>query len=176
MIALVLFGIAWLCLLWWIILRSYPRKQLTGLPSGEIVYCGIDEHKARILRAPKYSLSGIPDYVIKQDGEFIPIEIKSSTAPKKLYESDRMQVVAQALLVEAEFGKRPTRAIVQYPNRTYVVKIEPKYVSKLEEAIQLMKECNATGQIPDLYPSWYLCPTCPRTHCPKRTNKHTLSK
>jgi CRISPR-associated protein Cas4 len=176
MIELVLFGIAWLCLLWWIILCSSARKQLTGLPPGKIIYRGIDEHKARILRAPKYSLSGIPDYVIKQDDEFIPIEIKSSIAPKKLYDSDRMQVVAQALLVEAEFGKRPTRAFVQYPNRTFIIKIESKYVSKLEEAIQLMKRSKATGRIPDVYPSWYLCPTCPRTNCPKRTNKHILSK
>jgi CRISPR-associated protein Cas4 len=176
MIELVLFGIAWLCLLWWLILRFSARKQTKGLPLGEVVYRGINERNARILRAPKYSLSGIPDYVIKQHGEFIPIEIKSSTAPKKLYDSDRMQVVAQALLVEAEFGKRPTRAIVQYPNRTYIVKIESKYVSKLEEAIQIMKKSTATGQIPDLYPSWYLCPTCPMTSCPKRTNKHILSK
>jgi CRISPR-associated protein Cas4 len=169
MIGLVFIGAAFICFLLWLFLKFSAGSKSKKLLQGEIVYYGINNRNARILQAPQLHLSGVPDYIIKQDNEFIPVEIKSSLTPKKLYDSDRMQVVAQALLVEAEFGKRPTHGFVQYPNRTFVVKIEPKYVDKLEKALSIMRKAKEIGQIPNLYPAWYLCPTCQRTNCPKRT-------
>ena len=80
-----------------------------------------------------------------------------------------MQVVAQALLVEAEYGKLPTRGFVKYPNRTFAIKITSKYINKLEKALSIMRKAKATGFLPNLYPSWFYCPTCIRTNCPKRT-------
>ena len=169
MMSLVLFGAAFICLLLWLFIKSSARNKSKRLLKGEVVYSGIDNRNARILQAPRFHLSGIPDYIIKQNNEYIPVEIKSSSTPKKLYDSDRMQVVAQALLVEAEYGKRPTRGFVQYPNRTFTVKIQPKYINKLEQALCIMRKAKETGFIPNLYPSWYYCPTCLRTNCPKRT-------
>jgi CRISPR/Cas system-associated exonuclease Cas4 (RecB family) len=168
MIGLIFLGAAFICFLLWLFLKFSARSKSKKLLQGEIVYCGINNRNARILQAPLFHLSGIPDYIIKQNNKYIPVEIKSSTTPKKLYDSDRMQVVAQALLVEAEYGKLPTYGFVQYPNRTFTVKIKPKYINKLEQALSIMRKAKETGLIPKLYPSWYYCPTCQRTNCPKR--------
>lgn len=168
MISLVLLGAALISFLLWLFIKTSDRKKSEKLLQGEVIYKGINNRDARILKAPRFHLSGIPDYIIKQNNEYLPVEIKSSETPKKLYDSARMQVVAQALLVEAEYGKLPTCGFVQYPNRTFVVKITPKYINKLEQALSIMIKAKETGFIPNLYPSWYYCPTCLKTNCPKR--------
>ncbi|MBI4834600.1 MAG: hypothetical protein HY811_07270 [Planctomycetes bacterium] len=64
------------------------------MPAGEIVYKGISVKDAKMLSAPRYFIRGYPDYVIKQDENYIPVEIKSAAPPKKLYSSVRMQLIA----------------------------------------------------------------------------------
>jgi CRISPR/Cas system-associated exonuclease Cas4 (RecB family) len=167
MVGSILLTLAGLCLVLWFVFRLVIPRRVAGLPPGEVVYTG-NEKQAKLLRAPQYNLLGKPDYVVRQGKEFIPGELKSGTAPKKLHDSDRMQVIAQALLVEAEFGTRPAFAFVQYPGRTYKVNVRPQSIARLEEALLVMCEARETGTAPDVPPSWFYCPTCPRTACPKR--------
>jgi CRISPR-associated protein Cas4 len=167
MVGTVLLALAAVCLVLWLAFGFAVPRRVAGLPAGEVVYAG-HEKQAKLLRAPQYSLLGKPDYIVRQGKEYIPVELKSGTAPKKLYESDRMQVIAQALLVEAEFGTRPAYAFVQYPGRTYKVNVRPRSIARLEEALWVMREARETGTAPDVPPSWFLCPTCPCTECPKR--------
>jgi len=170
MVGPLLLALAAVCLVLWLVFRFGTPRRVAGLPPGEVVYAG-NERQAKLLHAPQYNLLGKPDYVVRQGKEFIPVELKSGTAPKKLYESDRMQVIAQALLVEAEFGTRPAFAFVQYPGRTYKVNVRPQGVARLEEALRVMREARETGTEPDVPPSWFFCPTCPRTECPKRVRR-----
>jgi CRISPR-associated exonuclease Cas4 len=135
-----------------------------------VVYAG-NARQVRLLTAPEHGLSGRPDYVIKQGEDLIPVELKSGAAPKKSYDSDRMQVIAQALLVEAEFGTRPAFGLVQYPGKTFRVSVRPQSVTRLLDAVRLMREARATGLMPDVPPSWFYCPTCTRTTCPKRAKQ-----
>ena len=79
-----------------------------------------------------------------------------------------MQVVSAALLVESEFGTRPDLGYVQYPGRIFTVKIGQKSVTTLLDAIRTMREAKQAGITPNVYPSWFLCPTCPRVECPRR--------
>jgi CRISPR-associated protein Cas4 len=167
MVGSVLLALATVCLVLWLVFGRGVTRRVVGLPPGEVVYTG-HEKQAKLLRAPQYNLSGKPDYVVRQGKEFTPVDLKSGAAPKKLYESDRMQVIAQALLVEAEFGTRPAYALVQYPGRTYKVSVRPQSVARLEEALEVMRLARETGTAPDVPPSWFYCPTCPRTGCPKR--------
>jgi CRISPR-associated protein Cas4 len=167
MIGSVLLALAAVCLVLWLVFGRGVTRRVAGLPPGEVVYAG-NEKQAKLLRAPQYNLLGKPDYVVRQGKEFVPVELKSGTAPKKLHDSDRMQVIAQALLVEAEFGTRPAFAFVQYPGRTYKVNVRPRSIARLEEALLVMREARETGTAPDVPPSWFYCPACPRTQCPKR--------
>jgi CRISPR-associated exonuclease Cas4 len=163
----VLLLLAALCLFVWVILRALVRRRVKGLPPGEVVYAG-NERQAKLLTAPRYNLVGKPDYIVKQGNEFVPVELKSGAAPKKLYESDRMQVIAQALLVESEFGRLPRFAYVRYPGRMYRVSVTPRSITRIDRALLVMQLARETDTMPDVPPSWFLCPTCPRTRCPKR--------
>ncbi len=159
------------CVLLWLLFgRGFGRRP-AGMPDGEVVYCGHREPGSRLLHAPNHHLAGKPDYIVKQGDEFTPVEVKSGPRPKKLYRSDRMQLTAQALLVEAEFGKRPARGYVLYPDRAFDVAIRPKDIDRLTEALQIMRKARETKRIPDAYPSWFLCPTCPNVRCPKRVKR-----
>lgn len=163
----VLLIIAALCVLLWLIFRLVIPRRVAGLPPGEVAYAG-NERRARLLRAPGYGLAGKPDYVVRQGKEFIPVELKSGIAPGKLHDSDRMQVIAQALLVEAEFGTLPSFAYVCYPGRTYKVNVRSQSIARLEKALGVMREARETGVMRDVPPAWFHCPTCPRTTCSKR--------
>jgi len=167
MVGSVLLALAVVCFVLWLIFWFRFPRRVAGLPPGEVVYAG-NERAAKLLRAPRYGLVGKPDYVVRQNREHVPVELKSGTPPKKLHDSDRMQVVAHALLVEAEFGARPTFALVQYLGRTYRVQVRPQSVARLEEALWVMREARETGTAPDVSPSWFFCPSCPRTECPRR--------
>ena len=167
MIGSILLALAAVCFVLWLVFGRWGPRRVAGLPPGEVVYAG-HERPAKLLRVSQYGLIGKPDYVVKQGREFTPVELKSGAAPRKLHESDRMQVIAQALLVEAEFGTRPTFCYVQYPGRTYKVSVRPQTVARLEEALEVMRLARETGTAPDVPPSWFYCPTCPRTGCPKR--------
>jgi CRISPR-associated exonuclease Cas4 len=132
------------------------------------VYSGIVPKERRVLHAPKYHLTGAPDYIIKQGDKYVPVEVKSGRVPKSLHDSVRMQVISAALLVESEFGTRPEKGYVQYPGKAFTVKIAQKSVARLLDAIGTMREARRTGNAPDAPPSWFYCPTCPRVECPRR--------
>ncbi len=163
--------LAAICVLLWLVSgRSLGRKP-PGMPEGDVVYCGTKGPGWRVLQAPDFHLSGVPDYVVRQGPDYIPVEVKSGRRPRKLYDSDRMQLTAQALLVEAEFGKRPTHGYVLYPDRVFDVRIRPKDIERITEGVQIMREARQAGDMPDVYPSWFLCSTCPSVGCPKRSKR-----
>ncbi|MFO7676455.1 MAG: Dna2/Cas4 domain-containing protein [bacterium] len=171
----ILLILAGLCLLLWLALPLVFPRRVAGLPHGEVVYSGHDS-RAESLHAPGFGLSGKPDYVVRQGEELVPVEPKSGRASKKLYDSVRMQVIAQALLVEAEFGKRPTHGLVKYPTRTYRVDVTPQDVARLEEALQVMRHARETGMAPDAPTPRHLCPTCTREACPKRAGDRQAAR
>ena len=75
MLSLVLLGAALICFLIWLLIRISVRKKFERLLQGEVVYKGIDNRNARILQAQRFHLSGIPDYIIKQNNEYMPVRL-----------------------------------------------------------------------------------------------------
>ena len=54
-------------------------RQKNGIPPGEVIYSDLDR-PARTLYSRTLSLSGKPDYIVRdRKGRLIPVEIKSST-------------------------------------------------------------------------------------------------
>ena len=168
MIGYALLALAAATFLVWLAFWRRPPKRPAGLPEGKVVYCGIDVGEAPVLEAPDYGLRGMPDYIVRQDDVYIPVEVKSARDPKRLYYSVRMQVVAQALLVEARYGRLPTRGLALYPNRSFAVEIRRKDIDRLVSALEVMRDAKLTGSMTAVPQSWALCPTCPSTNCPKR--------
>jgi CRISPR-associated exonuclease Cas4 len=115
-----------LILLW---LSSRQRKE-AGLPGGRVIYT--DTRAWGEVEKPLYDaqlgLTGKPDYLVEQNGQIIPVEVKSGKALDAPYDSHIYQIAAYCLLVQRTMDKRPSYGIIHYSDRDFAV----DYTSELE--------------------------------------------
>lgn len=108
------------------------RQEKTGLPSGKVIYTdtGAWMEQQDALFSSSLQLVGRPDYLVEApDGDLIPVEVKSSPAPRRPYEAHMLQLAAYCLLVEEVYGIRPSHGILQYRDNAFAV----DYTVDLEE-------------------------------------------
>jgi len=138
--ALLLFFLA-LVLLW---LSSRQRRQ-AGLPGGRIIYT--DTRAWGEVEKPLYDtqlgLTGKPDYLVEQNGQIIPVEVKSGRAPDAPYDSHIFQVAAYCLLVQRAMGRRPPYGILHYANRDFAVDYTPELENRLLDVLADMRRDEA---------------------------------
>jgi CRISPR-associated exonuclease Cas4 len=112
---------------------SGRQRRAAGLPGGRVVYT--DTRAWGAVEKPLFDrdlgLTGKPDYLIEQNGEIIPVEVKTGRTPEAPYDSHIFQLAAYCLLVHRTTGKRPTHGILHYPARDFAV----DYTPALEEAL-----------------------------------------
>lgn len=111
-------GIALGLLFWgWVIwegLRSYVQKPDLGTTFA------VDQPALggmRQLTSERWGITGRPDELRRlKDGTIIPVEIKSSPAPRggAPYPSHRLQLLAYCALVEESFGRTPPYGVLVY--------------------------------------------------------------
>jgi CRISPR-associated exonuclease Cas4 len=92
-------------------------------------------------------LTGKPDYIIEQEGQMIPVEVKTGRTPEAPYDSHIFQVAAYCLLVEKTYGKRPAYGLIHYSHRDFAV----DYTTELESAL-LEQLAAATCRVPTKSP------------------------
>ena len=75
---------------------SSKLKRETGMPEGQIIYkdTGKWGKPAKPLYDSDLGLTGKPDYLIRKRRQIIPVEVKSTWAPSKPYDSHKMQLAA----------------------------------------------------------------------------------
>src|SRR5262249_36553313 len=81
--------------------RRFGRKS--GMPRGEVLYEDASGQAQEPFLSKRLLMAGKPDYLIKdRNGDLIPVEVKSSNAPRagRPYESHLMQLAAYFLLLE----------------------------------------------------------------------------
>ena len=126
-----------LVLLW---LSSRQRKQ-AGLPGGRIIYT--DTRAWGEVEKPLYDaqlgLTGKPDYLVEQNGQIIPVEVKSGKAPDAPYDSHIYQIAAYCLLVQRSKDKRPPYGIIHYSDRDFAVDYTPELESNLLDVLAEMR-------------------------------------
>lgn len=112
---------------------SGRTRHAAGLPGGRVVYAdmGTWEEVEKPLYDPITQITGRPDYLVRQGKEIIPVEVKSGRTPENPYDSHIFQLAAYCLLVEREYGVRPSYGIVHYKKRTF----EITYTKELETAL-----------------------------------------
>ena len=147
--AQIYFGVALLILALYLLWVSNRQRQKSGLPVGKIIYT--DTRGWGRLEKPLYyaplDLTGKPDYLVKQDGFIIPVEVKSGGAPAVPYDSHVYQLAAYCLLVEKTYGRRPTHGIIHYSDRDTSI----PYSSALETSLlKMISSIKAAGEVADL--------------------------
>ena len=122
------------------LLRQANRgRQRVGLPQGRIIYTdtGAWKRLERPLFSRRHRLTGKPDYLLDDEDEMVPVEVKSGAAPSQPYPSHLLQLAAYCLLVEETFGACPSYGIIRYRDRTFAVdftaELEDWLLSNLDE-------------------------------------------
>lgn len=129
-LALILFGI------------SRLMAKRTGIPDGRIIYSdpGVWKKTLKPLYDASIGLTGRPDYLIKKDDQIIPVEVKSSWAPRSPYDSHILQLAAYCVLVESTYGHRPPYGLLRYKNRTFKIKFTPDLEERVLEIIDVIRK------------------------------------
>jgi len=132
---------------------------------GEVLFWEENEPELGVVHATEYGIWGRLNVVLQRVKDVVTMEYRSIETPKRLTEQDRMQAVAQALLAEAEFGVRPTRAYVVYPDRTFEVPVDNDEVKRLLDTVFAMHRAEELGHLPEPSRALHLCLNCPITAC-----------
>jgi CRISPR-associated exonuclease Cas4 len=104
-------------LLLWILDRQSKRF---GALAHNRVYQDVPEQPGRILYAKTLNLCGKPDYIIKKDGVYIPVEEKPRTqTPVAPWPNHKVQLMAECYLVEEHYGIRPPGGVLRYKEREF---------------------------------------------------------
>jgi CRISPR-associated exonuclease Cas4 len=155
--ALILFVLA-VILLW---ISSRQRKQ-AGLPGGRIIYT--DTRAWGELEKPLYDaqlgLTGKPDYLVEQNRQIIPVEVKSGRAPDAPYDSHIFQVAAYCLLVQRAMGKRPPYGIIHYSDRDYAVDYTSELENRLLDTLAEMRRDEVRTSVARSHESTARCSRC----------------
>jgi CRISPR-associated exonuclease Cas4 len=108
--------------------RSGAQRRAAGLPGGRVIYTDTDGwgKVERPLYYQPLKLTGKPDYLVRQNGIVIPVEVKSGRTPESPYDSHIFQLASYCLLVEKTYGKRPPYGIIHYNDRDFAIEYTPE--------------------------------------------------
>jgi CRISPR-associated exonuclease Cas4 len=120
---------------------AHHQRLSTGLPAGKVIYQDTDrwQRQEKPLYDPQSGLTGKPDYLVEENGFYIPVEVKSSRTPPVPYESHIYQLAAYCMLVERSTGVRPPYGILHYSERTFSIDYTPALEHELETILSSIR-------------------------------------
>jgi CRISPR-associated exonuclease Cas4 len=142
-------------------LASRRRKQ-AGIPAGRVIYSDNSQwgKVEKPLYDPELRLTGKPDYLVKVGDQVIPVEVKSRKAPRAPHDSHIYQLAAYCLLVQHEFGTRPTHGILHYSDRTFAIDFTPDLEDSIRTVIQEMQKRTARSRVDRSHEDGKRCQNC----------------
>lgn len=152
------------------------RRKASGLPGGRVIYS--DTRRWDRLEEPLYDpilgLTGKPDYLVEDKDQIIPVEVKTSRAPRGPYDAHIFQLAAYCLLVQRVFGKRPAYGILHYSHppengRSFMIDYTPALESALLDTLEEMRIQDRKKDVERSHDSPPRCSACGfRTVCDQR--------
>jgi CRISPR-associated exonuclease Cas4 len=132
---------------WWL---SRRLQQSSGLPRGVVVYsdAGGWTRNEQPLYSARLGLTGKPDYLVKQRGGVVPVEVKSVAAPTGgPHAAHVYQLAAYCALVEEAYGKRPRHGLIKYADQTLAVDFTPALERELRDLLDEMQAARAAEDV-----------------------------
>lgn len=121
---------------------------------------------AKSLFSKRYRIAGKPDYIVKRNNRYIPIEVKTGFhhEPQK---NHIFQLAAYCQLLEDNYGGFVPYGILVYNNTSqYKIPFDPKLRFGLESTIKKMRYLLKTGEIIRNHNDPHRCKRCSvRTYC-----------
>lgn len=144
-------------------IRVADHRVYAGRTLHEAEVDGDGEWQSVQLESETWGLKGKVDYVRYRDGGVVAFEHKRGrSCGDEAWESDRLQVIAYAALLEEYLGKTIKEGRVRYHanNKTVRVPIAEDSFAKLRAAIAHARELAATVQRPPVAENEKLCAKC----------------
>ena len=142
---------------------SNRLREQSGLPEGEVIYTDQETWKAvaKPLVDDDLQLIGKPDYLVQTaEGEIIPVELKSSRAPKTPRDGHVMQLAAYCALVEYNYGRRPSHGVIQYADGAFAVDYTEALEEDLLDVIAEMREGMFVEEVNRSHGNGRVCGAC----------------
>ncbi len=141
---------------------SSRQRRAAGLPGGRVIYTDTRNWGAveKPLHDPNLGLTGKPDYLVKQGGRIIPVEVKSGRTPDAAYDSHIFQLAAYCLLVHKTLGKRPPYGIIHYPGRDFAIDYTPELEAVLLDNLVNMRRDEHRASVGRSHEEAHRCARC----------------
>lgn len=145
-----------------LIVVATRQKWHSGIPAGRLIYSDTNHYRKveKPLYDPDLRLTGKPDYLVKQGKQVIPIEIKSRSSPQAPYDSHLYQLAAYCLLVQHEYGYRPSYGIIHYRNQTFAIDFTPTLEETIKATIREMQDKTVDSQLDRSHHNPRNCQNC----------------
>lgn len=144
-------------------IRVADHRVYAGRTLHEAEVDGDGEWQSVQLESETWGLKGKVDYVRYRDGGVVAFEHKRGrSCGDDAWESDRLQVIAYAALLEEHLSKPVKEGRVRYHanNKTVRVPISDDSFVKLRDAIARARELSVTVQRPPVAENEKLCAKC----------------
>lgn len=136
-----------------LLLYLLRQKSSFGILNEKRIYVDTQTKPGEVLFSKSTNLVGKPDYIIKKDGFYIPVEIKSGKTPSSPHLNHTTQLMAYCFLVEESYGIRPPGGYLKYPNKEFKI----AYTKEARESIVKLSDEIANLKISGVQPKCSHC-------------------
>ncbi|UCG68227.1 MAG: CRISPR-associated protein Cas4 [Thermoplasmata archaeon] len=151
---------------------SWVAKRLReehGIDKGTIEYVDALDETTEMLVSEKHGLRGRPDYILKRDGKYVPVEVKTGRVPKGPLFSHILQLAAYCLLLEEKYGQTPPYGIIKYSDVPHEIEYTPELKNILISKLKDMREIIRTKEAHRNHNRLNKCKGCSRRNmCPEK--------
>jgi len=143
------------------------EKKIRYMPlKGEIVYIGKDKPSEELI-SKNYGIRGTPDYIIKIDYDYIPVEEKSSTLNYPLMHHV-IQLMAYCIIAEENYGNVPY-GILRYTGKEFKIPYEERWKNRVIEYANAMRKDIERNEAHRNHNKKIKCDNCLRREwCPEK--------
>ena len=140
-------------------------KMKHKIQEGIITYSDLNK-PAKPFFSRRYRIAGKPDYIVKRNNRYIPVEVKSGTYNKPL-KNHVIQLASYCHLLEENYRSFVPYGILVYNSvNQYKIPFDPKTRFELENTIKSMRQILKSGKIMRNHNDYYKCKSCSmRTYC-----------
>jgi len=138
-------GIILMVSAFWIHRSIRKKKETYGIPEGLILYSDLNV-PAEPLFSRRLRLTGKPDYIIRKDNHYIPVEVKSGRGLHP-HHSQVLQLAAYCQILEDTTGEFVPEGVLVYNNVPYSIGFDPKLRFELESIMKTMRVMLRNGRV-----------------------------
>jgi len=170
-IIIFLFGVSMVLIVLSKIMQSKIEyvKKTHGIQDGRIAYSDLNV-PGKSFFSKRYRISGKPDYIVKRENRYIPVELKSGNydSPQK---NHVFQLAAYCQLVEENYGVFVPYGILVYSDGSkFNIPFDPRVRFELEKTVNDMRQIIKKGRITMIERNLSKCKSCSmREYCNIKT-------